>query len=37
MDIYVETRIAPDEVVKTAIKLVEAFGYSQDDLSIDAR
>jgi hypothetical protein len=36
-DIYVETRIAPDEVVKTAIKLVEAFGYSQDDLSIDAR
>ena len=36
-DIYVETRIVPDEVVKTAIKLIEAFGYSQDDLSIDAR
>jgi hypothetical protein len=27
----------PDEVAKTAIKLIEAFGYSQDDLSIDAR
>jgi hypothetical protein len=36
-DIYVETRINPDEVVKTAHKLIEAFGYSQDDLSIDAR
>ncbi len=36
-DIYVETRIKPDEVVKTAHKLIEAFGYSQDDLSIDAR
>jgi hypothetical protein len=36
-DIYVETRINPDEVVKTTHKLIEAFGYSQDDLSIDAR
>jgi hypothetical protein len=36
-DIYVETRINPDEVAKTAYKLIEAFGYSQDDLSIDAR
>ncbi|MGB9440348.1 MAG: hypothetical protein WCB15_20550, partial [Desulfobacterales bacterium] len=36
-DIYVETRINPDEVAKTAHKLIEAFGYSQDDLSIDAR
>jgi hypothetical protein len=27
----------PDEVAKTALKLIEAFGYSQDDLSIDAR
>ena len=36
-DIYVETRMNPDEVVKTAYKLVEAFGYNHDDLSIDAR
>ena len=36
-DIFVETRIKPDEVAKTANKLIEAFGYSQDDLSIDAR
>jgi hypothetical protein len=36
-DIFVETRINPDEVAKTAHKLIETFGYSQDDLSIDAR
>jgi hypothetical protein len=36
-DIYVETRMNPDEVAKTAHKLIVAFGYSQDDLSIDAR
>ena len=36
-DIYVETKMCPDEVVKTAHKLIEAFGYSQDDLSFDAR
>jgi hypothetical protein len=36
-DIFVETRMNPDEVAKTAHKLIEAFGYSQDDLSIDAR
>ncbi len=36
-NIYVETRMNPDEVVKTAHKLIEAFGYSRDDLSIDAR
>ena len=36
-DIYVETRMNPDEVAKTAHKLITAFGYSQDDLSIDAR
>ena len=36
-DIYVETRMNPDEIVKTAYKLVEAFSYSHDDLSIDAR
>jgi hypothetical protein len=36
-DIFVETRMNPDEVAKTAHKLIETFGYSQDDLSIDAR
>ena len=36
-DIYVETKLNPDEVVKTAHKLIEAFGYGDDDLSIDAR
>ena len=36
-DIFVETRINPDEVAKTAQKLIATFGYSQDDLSIDAR
>ncbi len=36
-DIYLETKMIPDEVAKTAHKLIEAFGYSQDDLSIDAR
>lgn len=36
-DIYVETKINPDEVFKTAHKLIEAFGYGDDDLSIDAR
>ncbi len=36
-DIYLETKMIPDEVAKTALKLIEAFGYSQDDLSIDAR
>jgi len=36
-DIFVETRMNSDEVAKTAHKLIETFGYSQDDLSIDAR
>ncbi len=36
-DIYLETKMFPDEVAKTAHKLIEAFGYSPDDLSIDAR
>ena len=36
-DIYLETKMIPDEVAKTALKLIEAFGYGQDDLSIDAR
>ena len=36
-DIYVETKLSPDEVVKTAKKLLSEFGYSQDDLNISAR
>jgi hypothetical protein len=36
-DIFVEMKMTPDEVVKTAQKLLEEFGYSRDDLSIDAR
>ena len=35
-DIFVETRMTPDEVVKTAEKLLREFGYDRDDLSIDA-
>jgi hypothetical protein len=36
-DIFVETKMTPDEVVKTAEKLLEEFGYDRNDLSIDAR
>ncbi len=36
-DIFVETKMTPDEVVKTAKKLLEEFGYNRNDLSIDAR
>ena len=36
-DIFVETKMTPDEVVKTAEKLVEEFGFNRNDLSIDAR
>ena len=35
-DIYVETKMTPDQVVKTAEKLLEEFGYDRKDLSIDA-
>jgi hypothetical protein len=35
-DIYVETKMAPDEVVKTAEKLIEEFGFDRKDLSIEA-
>jgi len=35
-DIFVETKMTPDEVVKTAEKLLEEFGYDRNDLSIDA-
>jgi hypothetical protein len=36
-NIFVETKMTPDEVVKTAQKLIEEFGYSRNDLSIDAQ
>jgi hypothetical protein len=36
-DIFVETKMTADEVVKTARKLLEEFGYDPNDLSIDAR
>ena len=35
-DIYVETKLNPDEVVTTSAKLLAEFGYTQDDLQIDA-
>jgi len=35
-DIFVENRLTPDEVVTTAEKLLEEFGYNRKDLSIDA-
>ena len=35
-DIYVETKLNPDEVVKTSAKLLAEFGYTADDLEIDA-
>ena len=35
-DIFVETKMTPDEVVKTAEKLLEEFGYNKNDLSIEA-
>ncbi len=35
-DIYVETKLNPDDVVKTTAKLLAEFGYSKDNLEIDA-
>jgi len=35
-DIFVETKMTPDEVVKTAEKLLEEFGYNKNNLSIEA-
>ena len=34
-DIYVETKLGPDEVVRTCGKLLAEFGYSKDDLKIE--
>ncbi len=34
-DIYVETKLNPDEVVRTSCKLLAEFGYGKDDLDIE--
>jgi hypothetical protein len=34
-DIYVETKLSPDEVVRTCGKLLAEFGYKKDDLKIE--
>ena len=34
-EIYVETKLTPDEIVKTANALIAEFGYSQDKLRIN--
>ena len=34
-DIYVETKLGPDEVVRTCGKLLAEFGYPKDDLKIE--
>ena len=31
-DIYVETKLKPDDIVKTTDMLISEFGYSPDDL-----
>ncbi len=36
-DIFVETRLSADEVVRTACQLLEEFGYSKDDLDIEVK
>ena len=33
-DIFVETKLIPDEIVKTAKALIAEFGYRQDSLKI---
>ncbi len=35
-DIFVETKLSPDEIVKTSITLLAEFGYSRDKLKIAA-
>ena len=35
-DIYVETKLTPEEVVRTSCQLLAEFGYSKDDLEIEA-
>jgi len=36
-DIFVETKLNADEVVRTSAKLLAEFGYSKDDLDIEVR
>ena len=35
-EMYVETKLTPDEILKTAKALLAEFGYSQDKLRINA-
>jgi hypothetical protein len=35
-DIFVETKMNPEEVVRTSCQLIAEFGYSIDDLDIEA-
>ena len=37
MDIYVETKLSPDEIVKTSRSLLSEFGYDVGDLTINVR
>ncbi|MBW2518612.1 MAG: restriction endonuclease subunit R [Deltaproteobacteria bacterium] len=37
MDIYVETKLSPDEIVKTSRSLLTEFGYDTSDLTITTR
>jgi hypothetical protein len=37
MDIYVETKLSPDEIVKTSRSLLTEFGYDTSDLTITIR
>jgi hypothetical protein len=36
-DIYVETKLGPDEIVKTSRSLLSEFGYDATELSITAK
>jgi hypothetical protein len=36
-DIYVETKLGPDEIVKTSRSLLREFGYDATDLSITVK
>jgi hypothetical protein len=36
-DIYVETKLGPDEIVKTSRSLLKEFGYEATELSITAK
>jgi hypothetical protein len=35
-DIYVETKLNPEEVIRTSCQLIAEFGYCTDDLQIEA-